>query len=61
MCVCVEVSMCASQKERGTSGSNLTTSAYGSDQLAFGWHDVSFFEEVMESGVNISYMACDGF
>lgn len=31
--VCVEVSMCTSQKERGTSGSNLTTSAYGSHQL----------------------------
>lgn len=39
--VCVEVSMWVSQKERGTSGSNLTTRAYGSDQLAVGWHDVS--------------------
>lgn len=45
MRVCVEVSMCASQKERGTSGSNLTTSAYGSDQLAVGWHDVSFLKK----------------
>ncbi len=39
--MCAEVSMCVSQKERGTFGSNLTTRAYGSDQLAVGWHDVS--------------------
>jgi len=31
--------------ERGTSGSNLTTSAYGSDQLPVGWHDVSFLKK----------------